>query len=94
MTEEKKTKRGNLLFTPSVYKDSQILAEIDGVSLNEYLHELAKGETEKRKKEITAWREIGAIKNKIFNNMGSMTIEGQQELLTKMQELNKIIDKD
>lgn len=91
---DKKTQRGNLLFTPKVYKDSQTLAEIDGISLNEYLHRLAKREADKRKEEIDAKREILAIKNKIMNNIGTMTMEEQQELSNKMQELNKIIGKD
>ena len=53
---EKKTQRGNILFTPSVYEDMQILAELEDTSFNNLLHELAKDYASKRADEIERYK--------------------------------------
>ena len=53
---EKKTQRGNILFTPSVYEDMQILAELEDTSFNNLLHELAKDYASKRAGEIERYK--------------------------------------
>lgn len=53
---EKKTQRGNILFTPSVYEDMQILAELEDTSFNNLLHELAKDYASKRADEIGRYK--------------------------------------
>lgn len=53
---EKKTQRGNILFTPSVYEDMQILAELEDASFNNLLHELAKDYASKRADEIERYK--------------------------------------
>ena len=40
--EETKSKRSNILFTPSVYEGLRILASLTDTSVNDILHELAK----------------------------------------------------
>ena len=53
---EKKTQRGNILFTPSVYENMQILAELEDTSFNNLLHELAKDYASKRADEIERYK--------------------------------------
>lgn len=53
---ETKSKRGNLLFTPTVYEGMQILAELDGTSFNNLLHEVAKDYLIGRYKEVEEYK--------------------------------------
>lgn len=53
---ETKSKRGNILFTPTVYEGMQILAELDGTSFNNLLHEVAKDYLIGRYKEVEEYK--------------------------------------
>jgi len=67
--EEKKTKRVNGLFTPSVYNDIQLLARIDDTSFNNLLHEIAKEYADSRREELNKERKRIAEINRLINEM-------------------------
>lgn len=96
MNEEKKETRSerlHLLLTPSLHRDIQTLAMIENTSKNDLLNEIVEIYIEKHKDEINAKKEMLALNNKIMNNIGKMTLEEQQSLMKRMEELQGILAK-
>ena len=67
VSNEKKTKRGNLLFTPTVYEGMQILAEMHKTSLNDLLHEISKQYISERYEQIEFYKERQEEIDKVIN---------------------------
>lgn len=94
--EETKSKRSNILFTPSVYEDLRILSVIFDTSVNDILHELAKKYIEQNRKLVELFKERQEINTIIVNRFSTMTDEERIELGNRLnaveQEFKKIAD--
>lgn len=89
--EETKSKRSNILFTPSVYEDLQILSVVFDTSVNDILHELAKKYIEENSSLVNLYRERDEIKTKMINQFIEMSAKDKVSLVERLTEIENAI---
>ena len=92
--EETKSKRSNILFTPSVYEDLRILASLTDTSVNEILHKLAKLYISNNEVKIDAFKEKQAIIDEIHNDFIKMTDDRRLSLSKRLSEIESLLKGD
>ena len=89
--EETKSKRSNILFTPSVYEGLRILASLTDTSVNDILHELAKLHILNNEVKINAFKEKQAIIDEIQNDFIKMTDDRRLSLSKRLNEIESLM---
>ena len=92
--EETKSKRSNILFTPSVYEGLRILASLTDTSVNDILHELAKLYILDNEVKINAFKEKQAIIDEIQNDFIKMTDDRRLSLSKRLSEIESLLKGD
>ena len=92
--EETKSKRSNILFTPSVYEGLRILASLTDTSVNDILHELAKLYISNNEVKINAFKEKQAIIDEIQNDFIKMTDDRRLSLSKRLSEIESLLRGD